>query len=56
MLEMCKFEILQLVEKHFEELKDQFVRVMQAASSHAPDRQAEDFLGNKIEEYKQLIS
>jgi len=30
MLEMCKFEILQLVEKHFEELKDQLVRVMQA--------------------------
>jgi hypothetical protein len=30
MIDMCKFEIVQLVERHFEELKDQFVKVMQS--------------------------
>lgn len=56
MLEMCKFEIIQLTEKHFEELKEQFVKVMQASGWHAADLQAEAYLLSKIDEYSQLIA
>lgn len=55
MLEMCKCEILELVEKHFEQLKEQFAVVMHAANSQSAGKQTEHFISEKIEEYKQLV-
>lgn len=52
MIEQCKFEILQLVEKHFQDYREQFTKIMHVMKG---TKATEDIIYQKMDEYRQTI-